>query len=94
MWRERPGPLLARRTRTIRMCSFDARSKGQPRLLPLRRAIRSQKALALDKARLDRAEGWLGGIYCAQLGSPQLPLSNEGALAVAVPAERIRTQQY
>ena len=34
--RERPGALLARRTRTIGMCSFDARSKGQPRPLPLR----------------------------------------------------------
>jgi hypothetical protein len=33
--REWPGTLLARRTRTIRMCSFDARSKGQPRPLPL-----------------------------------------------------------
>ena len=32
---EWPGALLARRTRTIRMCSFDARSKGQPWLLPL-----------------------------------------------------------
>ena len=32
---EWPGALLARRTRTIRMCSFDARSKGQPGLLPL-----------------------------------------------------------
>ncbi len=32
--RERPGVLLARRTRTIRMCSFDARSKGQPWPLP------------------------------------------------------------
>ena len=31
---ERPGALLARRTRTIRMCSFDARSKGQPWPLP------------------------------------------------------------
>ncbi|TKB92710.1 MAG: hypothetical protein E8D41_07945 [Nitrospira sp.] len=26
--------LLARRTRTIRMCSFDARSQGQPWPLP------------------------------------------------------------
>jgi hypothetical protein len=38
MRREQPGALLARRTRTIRMCSFDARSKGQPRPLPLREA--------------------------------------------------------
>ena len=35
--RERPGALLARRTRTIGMCSFDARSKGQPWPLPLER---------------------------------------------------------
>ena len=28
--KERPGALLARRTRTIGMCSFDARSKGHP----------------------------------------------------------------
>jgi len=33
-WRERPGALLARRTRTIRMCSSDARSRGQPCPLP------------------------------------------------------------
>jgi len=30
MGRERPGALLARRTRTVKRCSFDARSKGQP----------------------------------------------------------------
>ena len=30
MRRERPGALLARRTRTIRLCSSDARSRGQP----------------------------------------------------------------
>ena len=32
---ERPGTLLARRTRTVKLCSFDARSKGQPWPLPL-----------------------------------------------------------
>ena len=26
--RERPGALLARRTRTVKLCSFDARNKG------------------------------------------------------------------
>jgi hypothetical protein len=31
---KRPGALLARRTRTIRMWSSDARSRGQPRPLP------------------------------------------------------------
>jgi hypothetical protein len=29
-----PGALLARRTRTVKLCSFDARSKGQPWPLP------------------------------------------------------------
>ena len=29
MGRERPGALLFRRTRTVKLCSFDARSKGQ-----------------------------------------------------------------
>ena len=31
MW---PGALLARRTRTMKQCSSDARSQGQPRPLP------------------------------------------------------------
>ena len=31
------GALLARRTRTVKLCSFDARSKGQPWPLPLRK---------------------------------------------------------
>ena len=31
---ELPGALLARRTRTLGRCSFDARSKGQPCPLP------------------------------------------------------------
>ena len=35
MRREWPGALLARRTRTVKLCSFDARSKGQPWPLPL-----------------------------------------------------------
>ena len=34
---ERPGALLARRTRTVKLCSFDARSKGQPWPLPYER---------------------------------------------------------
>jgi outer membrane lipoprotein carrier protein len=43
MGRERPGALLAHRTRTIGMCSFDARSKGQPWPLPF--AISMMKKL-------------------------------------------------
>jgi hypothetical protein len=58
--REWPGALLARRTRTIRMCSFDARSKGQPRPLPLRKGIRSWKALATGKGRVSARPGWAG----------------------------------
>ena len=42
---ERPGALLARRTRTMKLCSFDARSKGQPWPLPLREGIRNRTAL-------------------------------------------------
>ena len=38
--RERPGALLARRTRTVKLCSFDARSKGQPWPLPYREVKR------------------------------------------------------
>ena len=34
MGREWPGALLARRTRTMKRCSSDARSKGQPWPLP------------------------------------------------------------
>jgi hypothetical protein len=33
MREERPGALFARRTRTMKLCSSDARSKGQPRPL-------------------------------------------------------------
>ncbi len=39
MGEERPGALLARRTRTMKRCSSDARSRGQPRPLPLKRCI-------------------------------------------------------
>ena len=42
--KEWPGALLARRTRTMKLCSSDARSKGQPRPLPLSEHIRSRKA--------------------------------------------------
>src|SRR6266850_2425870 len=34
MRKERPGALLARRTRTMKLCSSDARSRGQPWPLP------------------------------------------------------------
>ena len=48
MGRGRPGALLARRTRTIRMCSFDARSKGQPWPFPPQREIERIGIFSLD----------------------------------------------
>jgi len=43
MVRERPGALLARRTRTVKLCSFDARSQGQPWPLPYREIKRIRR---------------------------------------------------
>ena len=68
---ERPGALLARRTRTIKRCSFDARSKGQPWPLPRAR-------------RCDGAEKETGGPrFSAQWGSclPPSPRSLAGRSA-------------
>ena len=39
--RERPGALLARRTRTMKLCSSDARSRGQPWPLSQRKVERT-----------------------------------------------------
>src|SRR6185503_11400927 len=59
---ERPGALLARRTRTFRKCSFDARSKGQPGHSPKEghRKIEDWKALARVNGTSRRASGWEG----------------------------------
>jgi predicted RNase H-like HicB family nuclease len=48
MGRERPGALLARRTRTIGMCLFDARSRGQPipLLVQVRRTVMNHASYA------------------------------------------------
>ena len=43
---EWPGALLARKTRTIRMCSLDARSEGKSACSPLRQKGENRKALA------------------------------------------------
>ena len=54
----RSGALLARRTRTIRMCSFDARTEGRPRPLHLV-DVWSRGGIGLDRAggaRLSRKE--------------------------------------
>ena len=60
---ERPGALLARRTRTVKLCSFDARSTGQPGPLPLKKGYKESEGLSLrpawEKARLG-APGWAG----------------------------------
>ena len=62
---ERPGALLARRTRTIRMCSFDAGS-GRPNRPPSceRRCERGRSlvetVLAWEKSVSRRARGWAG----------------------------------
>jgi hypothetical protein len=40
--------------------SFDERSKGQPRPLPLRESIRSRKSLATGKGRVSERPGWAG----------------------------------
>jgi len=40
---ERPGALRARRTRTVKLCSFDARSKGQPGPLPLKKSYKESE---------------------------------------------------
>jgi len=64
MRRERPGALLARRTRTMNLCSFDARSEGQSDDSPGREGVmvqrRKQEALARAKGTSRRAIGWTG----------------------------------
>ena len=76
MGRERPGALLARRTRTMKLCSFDARSKGQPRPLPSMQSGESLKALAWDNGTSRRASGWEGE-KAARSGRSNRPPSEE-----------------
>ena len=60
MRREWPGALLARRTRTIRMCSFDARSKGQPQPLPPRKAYETRRpSLDVCNRRCPAPQPWV-----------------------------------
>ena len=54
MERERPGALLARRTRTVKRCSFDARSEGQSGCSPkepVRHCLRDEAKEVLPDAR-------------------------------------------
>jgi hypothetical protein len=53
---KRPGALLARRTRTIRMCAFDARRKGQPWPLLLKGVYRGNGAHSRRPSRPPRYE--------------------------------------
>ena len=48
--------------------SHNARSKGQPQPLPLRKSIRSRKALATGKERLSARPGWVGEKARARMG--------------------------
>jgi hypothetical protein len=58
-WREWPGALLARRTRTIKLCSSNSRSRGQPWPLPQYK-FSELKVLARAKGTSRRAVGWAG----------------------------------
>ena len=73
--RERPGALLARRTRTVKQCSFDARSKGQPRPLPFKknekesedprlgqRAPRGKESVLADSGRVGEISAGVGWV--------------------------------
>jgi hypothetical protein len=80
MRRERPGALLARRTRTFRKCSFDARSKGQPRPLPPMKGIRNRKALARANGTSRRASGWAGENDARSWDHPTHPLESDSSL--------------
>ena len=73
MRRERPGALLARRTRTVKRCSFDARSKGQPRPLPLRE-VYGVEGLAWANGTSRRASGWAGENVARSWDHPTHPL--------------------
>ncbi len=68
---ERPGALLARRTRTIGMCSFDARSKGQPwPLLYVVNGVKRGLGLSSSCARATRGRGLPSLGLMARLGVP------------------------
>jgi len=53
--REWPGALRAHRTRAMKQCSFDARSKGQPRALPQREMKRNGRPSHGLMARLGKS---------------------------------------
>jgi len=61
---ERPRALLARRTRTMKLCSSDARSEGQSGDSLGREGLmvqrRKQEALARANGTSRRASGWAG----------------------------------
>jgi len=65
--REWPGALLARRTRTMKRCSSDARSRGQPWPLPPRLGGRGVEGE-------ERKEGRPGNSLCSRNAQPQKAL--------------------
>src|SRR6266545_2501956 len=89
MREERPGALLARRTRTMKLCSSDARSKGQPWPL-LKREVERIGRAPFDgrsgtntgaipregkQASLEGAcEGRLDGLLCSRNARSRTPL--------------------
>jgi hypothetical protein len=73
--------LLARRTRTMKRCSSDARSEGQSGDSPGREGVtverRKQEALAWDDGTSRRASGWAGEKMRAVEGTQPHPLRSE-----------------
>jgi len=79
MRRERPGALLARRTRTMKLCSFDARSKGSLGH-SLQERHKKSEGPRQGKWHVSACQ-WVGGCErCAQLGLSQLPLKSDSSL--------------
>ena len=76
---ERPGALLARRTRTIRMCSFDARSEGQPWPLPIGQSGGSRKAWHEDSDDAAASGQRLGGMVGEELTECERDRFRKGA---------------
>jgi hypothetical protein len=52
--------LLARRTRTMKLCSSDARSEGQSGCSPLGQSEENRKAFSWANDTSRRASGWAG----------------------------------
>ena len=96
--REWPGALLARRTRTMKLCTSHARSRGQPWPLPsrcVREAKREHPSLASGRVKRER-EGGLA-IPCARatrgLRRPSLDARTLGKRQAVPPILRGRREK-